>query len=176
MAGFKVFTVGEVLTASNVNTYFAQTNHVFKSATESVTSSATLQNDDALLFSVAADTNYMFRFLCSINSAANAAGDINIGFSFPASGVCYFYGIGPHNSLVSGSQVDGEFIVREGATSGTTATPYGCSTTGNTAIIEGYLDTAGTAGTLQLMWAQQASNANATNLRLGSQGWIYKVS
>lgn len=176
MAGFKVFTVGEVLTASNVNTYFAQMNHVFKTGSETVTSSIALQNDNELLFSVAADTNYVFKFVCSTLSAANAAGDIAIGFSFPAGAVCHFGGVGAHNALASGSSENGEWIFREAATSGTTNIPYGCSTAGLTVVIEGYLDVAGTAGTLQLIWAQQSSNVNATSMRVGSHGEIWKVS
>lgn len=146
-----------------------------KTADETVTSSATLQNDNHLVLTAAANKVYIGEAVLLANSAANAAGDIIVGFSFPASTTFFFGGIGPHNGIASGSQADGEWIARTAVTSGTTNTPYGLSTSALTINVPFIAITSSTAGNLQLMWAQQASNANLTRVFTGSYMWSILV-
>lgn len=149
---------------------------VAKSSDESVTSSTTLQNDDELALTVVASAEYHGELVAVFTSAANAAGDINIGFTVPTGSTLHFMGVGPHNSLASGSQVDGEFIARLSATSGSTVIPYGASTVTTTGVIKIRLTTGANAGTLQVQWAQQSSNANATTMKAGSYMWLMRTS
>lgn len=147
-----------------------------KFSNKSVTSSTTLQADDELTISVAAGTSYVFDIYLYCNSAANAAGDIAVGFTFPAGATLHFSGDGPHNSLASGSQADGEFIPRLSATSGSTSIPFGLSTAGVYIHIHGYLLTDVASGSLTLAWAQQTSNASASTVLAGSHLIIERVA
>ena len=148
--------------------------NVTKGGDESI-SNQTLQNDDALLLAVAASSEYR-GLLSAYYTGGNAAGDIQFAFTFPAGATCHFGGAGLHNSLASGSSADVEMVARLSATSGTTNIPYGASTSANTAIIPILLTTGANAGTLQLQWAQQATNATATVLKAGSYMWLRKWS
>src|SRR5262245_15271614 len=73
---------GQVLTASDVNTWFVPIAAV-KTANESVTSSTTLQNDDELFVSVAANSTYLVQ--CYIKCDGAATGDIKLNWTAPAS-------------------------------------------------------------------------------------------
>lgn len=164
MTRFPDWTAGETAVAAKLDQ--ASFDFVLKTADESVTSSTTLQNDNHLAATISATGTYVFDCWIFADSAANAAGDIAVGFSFPT-GTLHFTGNGPHNSVASGSQVDGEWIVRLSATSGTTNIPFGLSTTTMAMQVHGILIATAT-GTLQMMWAQLASNASASTIRSGS--------
>lgn len=149
--------------------------YVYKGSDESVTSSAALQNDDALVLPVVANAEYHGELVAITTSAANAAGDVAFGFSFPTLATLQFPGFGPHNALPSGSAADGEWIARPAAVSGTTNIPYGTSTAGVSHLIKINLATGANAGNLQMMWAQQVSNVNATTVKAGSYMWLRRV-
>lgn len=146
--------------------------YVAKTADESVTSSSTLQDDNHLLLSVAANTDYYGLLVVLATSAANAAGDIHTGFTFPAGATLHWGAHGPTTALASGSVGDVEYLARLSATSGTTEISYGLSTSILTIVHYLHLLTAGTAGTLRLQWAQQASNGSATTVKAGSYMWL----
>lgn len=151
--------------------------YVAKAADQSVTSSAVLANDTHLSIAIPAAGTYLFDVWLMALSAADAAGDLNVAFSFPT-GTCDWQGIGPHNSLATGSNVVGEWIARNAATSGVTATPYGLSANGGIPLgirLHGRL-VATASGTLRLMWAQQTSNANASTLKAGSHMTVQQVA
>jgi len=150
--------------------------YVLKTADESVTSSTAQQNDNELLLAVEANVTYIGALVVAATSAANAAGDINIGYTFPSGATLHFWSIGAHNALASGSQADLEAIVRLSATSGTTVTPYGLSTANINIVQPLLLTTSSTAGTLQMQWAQQSSNANASTVKAGSYMYLERVT
>jgi hypothetical protein len=160
-------SAGEVIRAADAGV------HVPKLVDEPVTSSTTLQNDDELSYAVAVGT-YVVDVWLYMSSAANAAGDIKVGFSFPT-GTLGFTAIGLDNSLASGftGTMHTQGVVS--ATSGTTALALGLSTNTVVGHIHGVL-TATAAGTLQLMWAQFASNANASTVKAGSHMLVRRVA
>jgi hypothetical protein len=139
---------------------------ISKFADESLNLSTVLQNDNELAYTIADTGTFEFDVFLAVTSAANAAGDIAVGFSFPA-GFVNFFGIGPDVSLASGNIGTAHFGTALGATSGTTALAFGCSTATAYVRINGIF-TATAAGTLQLMWAQSSSNANNTTVKAGS--------
>jgi hypothetical protein len=141
---------------------------VRKTADESVTSSTTLQNDNELLLAVSANCTYAFRVWLLATDATDVNGDIKFAFTFPTGAVCHFSGRGPHTLLASGAFGDGEYIGRNTATSGSTVASYGLSTSVIGIEITGLLIVSSTAGNLQLQWAQNASDANATTVQAGS--------
>jgi hypothetical protein len=146
---------------------------VRKTADESVTSSAVLQNDDHLSYSIGATGTYAVDVYLIGTSAANAAGDLNVAFTFPT-GTFYLTSSGLDASLASGSS--GTVQTLGGSiTSGTAFASYGLSTTQTSIILHGTFVATAT-GTLQLQWCQAVSNANASTLKAGSSMLVKQVA
>ena len=184
MAGWttpRTWVASAGVTAAEMNAHVrdnlnAINGFVRKTADESVTSSTTLQNDDHLLYTISAAGTYVIDVQLFALSAADAAGDIKVGFTFPT-GTFLLTGAGPHNSLASGSNVVGEWT---GATltSGTTTIPYGLSANGTIPLgirLRGIFIATAT-GTLQLQWAQVASNASASTVKANSFMTVQQVA
>lgn len=162
-------TTGNLAVTGNLSvTGIGYRAFVRKTADESVTSSTTLQNDNELTLAVAANCTYAFRVWLLATDATDANGDIKFGFTFPTSAVCHFSGKGPHTLLASGAFGDGEYIGRNTATSGSTVASYGLTTSVIGIEITGLLIVGANAGNLQLQWAQNTSDANATTVQAGS--------
>lgn len=149
---------------------------VRKTSDESVTSSTTLQDDNQLTLAVSANCTYAFRVWIMATDATDANGDIKFAFTFPTSAVCHFSGKGPHSLLASGAFGDGEYIARNTATSGSTVATYGLTTSVIGIELTGLLIVSGTAGNLQLQWAQNSSDANATTVQSGSFMTLERVA
>ena len=172
MARFPDFAAAEVVTDTKMDQL--SVDFILKNADESVTSSTVLQNDDALLATIGATGTYAFDLYLFASSAANAAGDLSVGFTFPT-GTMYFGASGPSVNLASGSQDVAEWIQRLSAVSGTTTVNFGLSTTITRSHIHG-LFIATATGTLQTQWAQFASNANASTVKAGSHLILRRVA
>jgi hypothetical protein len=157
------FAAGEVLTASKLNSLGLPAT---KTGDESVTSSAVLQNDDQLLIVLNSAGTYYVDVYLFVTSAANAAGDLSVGFSFPT-GTMHFGVHALDSTLASGS--NGTMVTAGilSATSGSSSLSVGASTSVTLVWVHGVF-TATATGTLQFMWAQAASNASATTVRAGS--------
>lgn len=175
---------GSLTTTSNLSvagnlsvTGIGSRSFVLKTVNESVTSSTTLQNDDALVLAVAANCTYTFRVWIMATDATDATGDIKFGFTFPTAAVCHFSGKGPHSLMaVGGAFGDGEYIARNTATSGSTVATYGLSQSVIGIELTGLLIVGANAGNLQLQWAQNASDANATTVQAGSFMTLERVA
>jgi len=148
--------------------------YVAKTADQSVTSSTALANDTHLLYAIGATGTYIFDVHLFATSAANAAGDLSVGFTFPT-GTLHFGVNGLNNTLASGSSTPGEHAGTLSATSGTTSLPLGLSTATTYQTVHGILIATAT-GTLRLQWAQFASNANASTLKSGSHMLVRQVA
>lgn len=167
----RTWVAAEVVTAAIMNTHVrdnlnALNGYVRKTADESVTSSTTLQNDDHLLYTIGATGTYVFDLYLLATSAANAAGDLGVGFTFPT-GTMYLGGIGPDTGLASGTVQTGQWGANNAYTTGALFNVYGLSTSTLDIRLHG-LFVATATGTLQFQWAQQASNANASTVKAGS--------
>lgn len=162
---FKQFADDEVLTFDVVNRYFVQQTSVIKSADETVTSSTTFQNDDHLLVSVLANSQYFVEFFL-IYDAIQAA-DIKIQWTAPA-GATFDWthgGLGTSATATSGSVSRNYRTISDIGTIGGPAAGAGTN-----AVIpgEGRLVTSGTAGTFRLQWAQNTSSATGAIVRANS--------
>jgi hypothetical protein len=152
----RTWTDGELVTASIMNAHvreqFDAVQHLIvrKTADETVTSSVALQNDDHLLAALAANEVWLMR-----------GGDIKVAFTLPASATMTF---GNYWSNTAGTAVTNEW-----GTSGTSLSLQ-CGTEG-VMVIEGHVACAGTAGNIQLQWAQATSNAAATTVHTHSSVW-----
>lgn len=168
----RTWVAGEKPPAATLNDHIrnnleALNGFVRKTADESVTSSAVLQNDDHLLWTIPQAGTYMFDAYLIADSAANAAGDLSVDFTAPA-GTLQFAGHGLDTTLASGNTG-----TVNAASSGTLN--YGLSTTATLVWLHGTL-VATASGTLQLRWAQQASNASASTVRSGSHLTVRQVA
>ena len=138
----------------------------YKTADESVTSSAVSQDDDALSLAVVANAVYLVTAWMIYE--ATTASDIRWGFTWPT-GATMPWGemaldtaaagiFGDVKPNAFGAPASGDVFQAGGAGAGSQLT----------GILYGLLTTSSTAGTLQLQWAQGTSGATATKVKAGS--------
>jgi hypothetical protein len=127
-------------------------------ADQSVTSSTALVNATSLSASVAANSTYIVEVQGIFT--ADTVGGIKLGWATLPAGASLIWSIPASTGSGTGSVFDGT----------ATDTWAGSGATQRSFWYRGTLVTAGTAGTLQLQFAQAASNATATILKTGS--WL----
>src|SRR6266568_4832093 len=153
----KVWNVGDVLTASDVNVFLAPLSGV-KSANQIVNSGntgSTFVSDADMRFAVAANSIYEFHVYLRYSSPTGA--DWKSSFTVPTGASARFQRIGNNNSGTFGGAsdtADGDTLASQGQGSGTI----------QDAQFFGWVATAGTAGNLIFLWAQNTSNAGNTTL------------
>lgn len=132
----------------------------YKTARESITSSATLQDDDHFQFAVEANKTYAINGFMAIS--ANSLGGIKWAFSVPsgASGRINF-SCGASQAAVNVADTD--ITVGAGATAA-----IGITSTGQKVYCFGYVTISSTSGNVIFRWAQNASNGTATYIERGS--------
>ncbi len=139
----------------------------------SVTSSTTLVNaDTGLAVALEADSIYVWDAYIAYD--AGATGDLKLAWTVPAGVTGHWAGLGLGTGT-AGSIGDMSAIRAAGYGSGNTLSYGGSASFSGLLALRavGFIDTAGTAGTLQLQFAQATSNATATILKGGS--WIRVV-
>jgi hypothetical protein len=165
-----LFTTGQVVTAAQLN---ALNGYVAKTADQSVTSSTTLVNDTHLFYSITSAGTYVIDIFMHGVSAANAAGDLAVGFSYPT-GTLYPSLMGLDTNLASG--LNGTSIWVGGTVaSGAVFQGIGLSTSITTSHAHCLLVATAT-GTFRLQWAQAVANANASTLKAGSHMLVRQVA
>lgn len=150
----KVWNVGDVLTAADMNTWVVPLAGV-KSANQSINSSTTFVNDADMRFAVAANSLYEFHVFLRYASPTGA--DWKSSFSVPAGAVAHIarYGLDLSGNFKGGDDfADSSTITSQGQGSGTP----------QVANFFGWVATAGTAGNLIFQWAQNTGNAISTTL------------
>jgi hypothetical protein len=161
----KTWSAGETLTAANFNIHIRDNLNVvdhllaFKSADETVSASTTLQDDDHLFFSVAANELWAIRLgmICT----ASSTGHLKVGATFPSATT--FSLMMPWT--VDSSSVEGRFLIQE--VTETTDTLF--LATGLNFVYEahGYVNASSTPGTFKIQWAQ-SSATGTTTMKKGS--------
>lgn len=138
---------------------------VRKTSDESVTSSTTLQDDDALQMSVAANEVWQLRF--GLRMSISPVGNAKVSCTFPAGGeielvACWYDPSGNNARRVINSNTPVTSLLSFAAI----------------AYIEfnGIYVNAGNAGTLVLQWAQDTSNGTATIMKAHSTLWGMKLA
>jgi hypothetical protein len=176
MAGYNSITAqpaGHVTTAgewANMVQIMANAMEIYpvrKTSDESLAANTTLQTDDELFVSVGASKVYMIRAIL-IYEAVQASGGIKFAFSFPSLATMTWGQIAAVNGTAG--QTNTTTLAFGSATSGTSNFAAGGNGAGNQmlAVIEGVLATSTNAGLLQLLWAQQTSNATAAVMKTNS--------
>lgn len=142
-----------------------------KTATESVTSSTTLQDDDHLFMAVEANSSYMLDMEL-IFDGNNALGQFKPTIVGPSGTVDYGTACGYHirydvsDNLIVDNYGLGMQLVANTAGTGNYR-PY--------TIVGLTFTTSSTAGNIKLQWAQFVSNAVATRVKMGSSMELLKV-
>jgi hypothetical protein len=150
----KVWNVGDVLTASDINVFLVALSGV-KSANQIISSQTTLVNDADMRFPVAANSIYEFHVY--LRYASPTGGDWKSSFTVPAGATAIFQRFGTDASGIlvgTGENLDTNSVTSQG---------QGASTHQN-AQFWGTIVTASTAGNLIFQWAQNTSNAGNTTL------------
>jgi hypothetical protein len=134
-----------------------------KTATESVTSSTTLQDDDELTVTVEASTLYRFEMVLLYDG--NQSGDLRFAFVAPSGTVQ-----GAVHRLVTGATLAAASELSMGGGDLTTAVAAGTLGTGTTTALYafGIAAIGVTGGSLKLQWAQNTSSASATRVLANS--------
>lgn len=176
----RTWVTGETETAAIFNAHVrdnltAINGYVPKTANESGASFTALQNDNELTYTIGATGTYVVDLFILASSAADAAGDLSVGFTFPTATAARYMGFGPDPGLASGHVQTTEFVAAQAITSGSVATSYGLSTS-FVGITIHLLFTFTATGTLQFQWAQASSNVNATSVLAGSHMLVRQVA
>lgn len=170
---FKQWSDDEVLNDFDLDRFLIQQVSAIKSVDETVASSIVPQNDNELFVPLLANSRYFVEFFL-IYTAIEAA-DIDLKWSLPAGAVMDW----THGGLAGGHPTGGTDnsalgrISRTHLSEGTTGWIGGAEDSGPAVINcvipgEGHIDTAGTAGNLQLQWCQHTSNATVTTVYANS--------
>jgi hypothetical protein len=154
-----------------------QLQYIAKSADETVTSSATLQDDNHLVLPVVANAIYTFALDLYMTEATDFVGDFKMSFTCPASATFDMHGAGAHSTnLSTGTSSDGEWIGKLATASAAATLAFGVGT-GLTAVrVYGRLVMSSTAGNFTLQWAQNASDGSGTTLKAGSYMTMLRVA
>jgi hypothetical protein len=138
-----------------------------KTADETVSNSAVVQNDDHLLFPIAANEAwYVEAFLLA--QGASATADFKWGWSGPASATANWSLAALADATVGGYVQRTVGLTSSSALAiGSTASTAGLSGT-TTVKLEGIFTAAGTAGNINLQWAQDTATVENNKVLLGS--------
>jgi hypothetical protein len=166
------WTAGQVLAAADVNSWFVG-QYAVKTSDQAVTSSIILVNDTQLSVALAANATYLLHGFLSYAAASTIPG-ITWGWTFPAGLISMTYGY----TTVSGAATVYGNANQSGIFGGTT--PSGDTaaavTTLRSASLLGTVVNGSPAGTLQLQWAQNVSNAASTLMKAGSALALWRIS
>ena len=137
---------------------------IVKSANETVTSSTTLQNDDAFQIAGAANTTYIWEGVLLFDTGATP--DFKFGFLLPAGATVD--GISVHDF---GSGTNTQYFTEASSVSVTNN-----SGAANALLIRAIVETAGTSGTVGIQWAQSTSDPSNTTVSANSYMIVKEAS
>jgi len=139
-------------------------DEVAKATTETVTNSNAYQDDDELFLPAEANATYRFDLL--LLHSSGTTGRFKMQFTAPTGATVSWGVIGVEISITSSTNVAN--VIMPSRLVSDILGLGGGNLTGTTALISGVLTTSSTAGNLTLQWAQNTSDAAATQVRAGS--------
>jgi hypothetical protein len=167
----------EVYTGTTQISLFSRSlyTNVFATADSTpVNNSTTLVNDAVLLAALPTAGRFNFSMCLFYDSSTTA--DFKLAFTFPA-GATARWGVHGGSTAVASGVGTGVYLTT--TSSGTALTLGGTGTgSGNVlmALVRGFILMGGTAGNLQLQWAQSAADPTDTIRRLGSSLEVWRVA
>jgi hypothetical protein len=156
---------GENVLASTTNAGLPKI--AIKTADETVINSTSVQDDDQLFLSVAANATYAFTGWIWFSSPVTTV-DLRAAFSLPSGATMFRSGMGQINGATTGNGVVDTSVLSLAGQEGRGA--FGTSLAVHYA---GYVVTAGTAGNLQFRWAQVVAGVDEIRVKAGS--WIQLI-
>jgi hypothetical protein len=158
-----VFVDGNPVFASDANIWFVPL-YAEKTSGFTATSNTTLANDPQLVLPLAANAAYRMEIFLWYDGGTLGASDLKMQIVLPAGGgyniqILGYNGAGNDTERLSWQTGSGPFIF---GTEGT-GTPRGVT-------VKGRVSTAGTAGNLQIQFAQNTSSATTTTVH--SQSYL----
>lgn len=160
--------LGQVAAGSRVTAAMLRAvapNAAYKGSAQGVTSSTALVNDSALFVPVLANAIYLFETVIQYVGGTQNSSDLKMMWSAPAGSVLAW----------SPTYLNTSGVLVAGIANGISATLI-AGTSGNRTITGfGSLAVGSTAGNLQLEWAQNTSNATATQVIAGSLLALWQV-
>jgi len=168
---------GDTGHAADWNTYirdnFRSSMHLlaYKSADESVTSNVTVQDDNHLLFAVAANEIWMARFMLVVVDGSGAA-NFRWTLTWPAGATGSFTSLSVNPGDLT-TQTRRRHVVASG---GEIIAQSSTTNTAEVLEIYGTIVNSTTAGNLLLRWAQGTSNATAVTVKQGSTITGFKLA
>lgn len=146
----------------------------FKTSDESVNnggSGTTLQNDDALLVTVTANTNYRVDLALLFTESAGTGIDLKCAWAFPTGSRLDLAPIGPNIAWTgAAAALEAEFSAWQNQTTSPSGTISFGTTNAATFSMQatGSLRVGSSGGTFQFMWAQQNASASNVTVKAGS--------
>lgn len=164
-ASRRTLGTGALQAAAGNDARFTAVARVYKSADETVTNSAALQNDDQLLFAIPASEAWAFKFVIFYNGGTTT--DFKIGITVPTGATRLIWSsIGPPT---------GQTVLATINEMGPVTTSGGNVSFGGMGVgvpvmvtIDGTILNGTTAGNVQLQWAQDVAAATNTVVQAGS--------
>jgi hypothetical protein len=153
------WSVGQVLTAADVNSYFVP-QAAYKTGTTTRASTTTLANDPDLSIALAASSFYKVTAMLSYQAAATGV-NFKWTFTLPAGSDSGIYGT---TYIITTNTFSTE--IRNWGDIPIGGTPS--ANIGYPVLIEGMVHTGGAAGNMTLQWAQNVSSASGTSLNAKS--------
>jgi hypothetical protein len=144
---------------------------VRKTATETVTSSTTLQDDDHLTVALEANTTYEFDG--ALYLTGSDAGDIKIAFTVPAGAAVMWGAVG---LATTAAGIVGDASLSWFNVSGSARSFANGAGTGSVVFVRGVVRVGATAGDLHLQWAQNTSDGTATSMWADSNLIVREVA
>jgi hypothetical protein len=162
---FKKFSVNEYLTAADTNAYFVQQVVATKTANESVTNSTTLQDDNHLVVSLQANTDYWMDLFLITDGATG--GDIKFAVIIP-SGTLRWITNGLNIGATGTTGSANRRVLTGGAS--ITGSDVGTVGAGTSSVVpaRGIARISSTGGNARLQWAQNTSSGTASRVLAGS--------
>lgn len=142
---------------------------VIKGADESVTSSTTVQNDDALFLPVVTNASYLMFCYLDYEGGTGGSSDLKLSWASPASSTvrCQKIHVDSSNATQVGVTDYTSLVV--------TARTAGAGNLQALSMIGTFVTTS-TAGNLQLLWAQNTSSGTATIVHVQSYLALWRIS
>lgn len=162
----------EIYNGSNHISLYTRSLYTFasKTADETVNNTTTLQNDDTLLAAVPSAGTFAFDLTLFYTSSNTA--DIKFAFTIPA-GATLRWGVCGLATTATASTGDGQWASATG--SATAVAIGGANGTTAMASISGMLLMGGTAGILQLQWAQNTLEVSNTTVNTFSNMRVWRT-
>lgn len=139
-----------------------------KAASQTLLSNTTLTNDNTLF--VALPTAGTFGWRCWLLYNSSLTADIKLTYTWPAGATATWSGMGLASTATGTS---GDINMAAVTVSGTTLV-FGGAAANSVILLEGEIVMGGTAGNLQLQWAQNTSDATNTSVLARSRMMVWR--